>query len=195
MYSVVIKCYPIVQILKCWAKTRPLKASTWTPGDCTCVIEQSQPMCNTGWVIRGAGHLQVSETWLNSLCSSVSFGVEPQRHNVNNPTTSFGPWVVFLEGFGPWGTAVAASGASDTCWPLPSLPDWQMAAPLDENDNWLSVHRRDFLLTPDSQPWLLTPLRGWHPLPSPPLSLLLFSSKPSTGAGQGYVMRREAFFI
>lgn len=123
-------------------------------------------MCNTGWVIRGAGHLQVSETWLNSLCSSVSFGVEPQRHNVNNPTTSFGPWVVFLEGFGPWGTAVAASGASDTCWPLPSLPDWQMAAPLDENDNWLSVHRRDFLLTPDSQPWLLTPLRGWHPLPS-----------------------------
>lgn len=120
-------------------------------------------------------------------CSSPPFRVGGQRDTVNNPTTWFGPLSHISRMQGPQGTAVAASGASDTCWPLPSLPDWQMAAPLDENDKWLSAIRKDFLLTSDPWPWLLTPLRGRYPLSPSLLSLFLQAcgvvSRPSTGAG------------
>lgn len=94
-------------------------------------------------------------------------GLGEPGHTVNNPTTCFGPQSHLSSNGGPEGTGTAASGATDTCWPLPSLPDWQMATPLDENDKWLSIARKDFLLTCDPWPWLLTPLRGWPALHHP----------------------------
>nr|XP_033499255.1 serine/threonine-protein kinase D1 [Epinephelus lanceolatus] len=68
-----------------------------------------------------------------------------------------------------------------------SHPWLQMAAPLDENDKWLSVSRKDFLLTSDPRPGLLTPLRGRHP-PSPQACVTV--SGPST-AGQEAEPRQE----
>lgn len=109
----------------------------------------------------------------NTVDSSLTFGVGGQRDTVNNPTTRFRPRSHISRSLGPWGTATIASVASDTCWPLPSLPDWQMAAPLDENDKWLSVSRKDFLLTCDPHPdsW---PLSGVdQPATTPPPSLPL----------------------
>lgn len=43
--------------------------------------------------------------------------------NVNNPTTWFGPLSHISGRTEPQGTVAQAVGASDTCWPLPSLPD------------------------------------------------------------------------
>lgn len=132
----------------------------------------------------GFNRLRISSDWTRSSRTSLlwnsikevdkhsseSFRVGGQRDTVNNPTTWFGPLSHISRKWGPRGTAAAVSGASDTCWPLPSLPDWQMAAPLDENDKWLSVSRKDFLLTSDPRPWLLTPLSGPLTPPSPSLS-------------------------
>lgn len=64
-----------------------------------------------------------AETRLKSPCSSRGFRVGGQADTVNNPTTCFGPQSHLSAAPGPRGTAAAAAGASDTCWPLPSLPD------------------------------------------------------------------------
>lgn len=130
-----------------------------------------QLQLNSGVITRAAGGLQVSsdiccvsetqlKTMTDTLTSSLTSSVGGQRDTVNNPMTWFGPLSYISRSLAPRGKAVATSAASDTCWPLPSLPDWQMAAPLDENDKWLSISRKDFLLTCDPWPWLLTPLRG-----------------------------------